>query len=162
MAGSRSKNHEVVIQQKNIKKSKKIINRFIKNGEKSIIVQVFRLRHWRRWGARPSFWAPWTGDFGVIWVTGFTVKHTYSKTLAKSSCSLCIEFDLIFFKDICRGNGAKVPQILKNMSQKHTGTMSVVPAFLGFAGCSVRVRELRVGDRYGWHGTGQLFAVLRC
>eukprot|EP00435_Cladocopium_sp_Y103_P042455 s1821_g11.t1 len=37
------------------------------------------------------------------------------------------------------GNGAKVPQILKNMSQKHTGTMSVVPAFLGFAGCSVRV-----------------------
>jgi len=37
------------------------------------------------------------------------------------------------------GNGAKVPQILKNLSQKHTGTMSVVPAFLGFAGCSVRV-----------------------
>ncbi|CAJ1334844.1 unnamed protein product [Effrenium voratum] len=25
------------------------------------------------------------------------------------------------------------------MSQKHTGTMSVVPAFMGFAGCSVRV-----------------------
>jgi len=37
------------------------------------------------------------------------------------------------------GNGAKVPQILKNSRQQHTGTLAIVPAFLGFAGNAVRV-----------------------
>ncbi|CAE7234014.1 unnamed protein product [Symbiodinium natans] len=40
---------------------------------------------------------------------------------------------------IILGNGSKVPQIWKNMAQKHTGTMAAVPALLGLAGCSVRV-----------------------
>jgi len=40
---------------------------------------------------------------------------------------------------IILGNGSKVPQIWKNMVQKHTGTMAVVPALMGLAGCSVRV-----------------------
>ncbi|CAE8611046.1 unnamed protein product [Polarella glacialis] len=37
------------------------------------------------------------------------------------------------------GNGAKIPQIILNFRQQHTGTMAFVPALLGFGGNAVRV-----------------------
>ncbi|CAE8669444.1 unnamed protein product, partial [Polarella glacialis] len=36
-------------------------------------------------------------------------------------------------------NGAKIPQIILNFRQQHTGTMAFVPALLGFGGNAVRV-----------------------